>query len=226
MAALGARDVGVTRKAKVTGGGGAAGGTAGGVASAFGRGGGGGGQSLTVRPPTPQDLTQMGYRDGYQVIPAAQTSGGGGGGFATAAAAPVMTLDDFIKNDFFYNQQLGENERLLSDYDAESLRLQQQTEAQQALQRQYLADRLADMGVENAGNMAANGLLRSGLTFKKQDRINEYGVQQENDIAQTLTDLLGNRQSGRVQQEAANRAAVNNILNQLAQRFNASQQIA
>lgn len=184
-------------------------------------------QSLIVRPPSTQDLVQMGHRDGYDVIPAPKAaSGGGGGGGVATAAAPAMTLDDFIKNDFFYNQQLGENERLLSDFDAESLRLQQQTEAQQRLQRQYLADRLADMGIENAGGMAANGLLRSGMTFQKQDKINEYGVQQENDIAQTLTDLLGNRQSGRVQQEAANRAAVNNILNQLAQRFNASQQIA
>lgn len=186
---------------------------------------GGGTQSLTVKPPTPSQLTQMTQRDGYDVVspPSAPRV------VASASAAPApapISFDDFVNNDFFYQQQLAENSRLLSDFDAETLRMRQETEARQALQRQYLAERLADMGIESAGDQASRGLLRSGSTFKKQDRINQYGVQQENDIAQMLTDLLSQRTAGRVSQEQANRAAINQVLNQLATRFNQQQQIA
>lgn len=184
-------------------------------------------QKLTVNPPSRTDLQQMGARDGYDVIPAPAAGPAivSGGGRAAPQPAPI-TFDDFVKNDFFYNQRLAENERLLSDFDAETLRMQQETEARQQLQRQYLAERLADMGIASAGDQAARGMLRSGSTFQKQDRINQYGAKEENTIAQLLTDLLSERTSGRVAQEQANRAAINQVLQQLASRFNSEQVIA
>lgn len=181
--------------------------------SGGGGGGGGGGGLGPLSTPYPPPPTVMG--------------GGGGTTFASAASSPApMSLEDYISGNFLYNSQEGENSRMLQDFDAETLRMQQETEAQQNLQRSVLQQVLNNMGIESAGGLASRGLLRSGINFQEQDKINQYGVQQENGIAQMLTGLLSQRTGGRLSQEQANRQALNQVINQLTSQFNASQAVA
>lgn len=149
--------------------------------------------------------------------------GGGGGGGAAPAAPPMMNLDDFIKSNFLYTAEKNEGKRRLEDWDAETMRLQQETEADQKMRRAALGRRLDDAGTANAEDMAGRGLLRSGLTFQNQDRIEEEGVEQENVIAQLLTNLIGQRGHGRLNQEAQNRSALNDRISQLTDQFNQKQ---
>jgi len=150
--------------------------------------------------------------------------GGGPGGGATAApvapAAPQMSFDDFVAKDFGYTQTKNENSRRLQDYDAETLRSQQETEAEQEMRRAALDETLTTMGGDWANDAANRGVLRSGLYLQGQDQVDQQGVEGNQDIDQLLTNLISQRQGGRVQQEATNRGALNDVLSQLSQKFN------
>ncbi len=150
---------------------------------------------------------------------------GGGGAAAATQAAERPSLDDYIKSNFLYTSQENENERMLDDFDADTLRQQQDVEADQSVRRGDLYRRQADAGNANAEDFASRGLGRSGLVFQGQDRINAAGADQENSIAQLLSDLLSGRQQGRAQQEQANRSALNERINQLTSQFNSGQTV-
>lgn len=156
------------------------------------------------------------------VAPDVIGGGGGGGGSAVAAtqAAAAPSLDDYIKNNFLYTSTADQNQRQLDDFDAQTLKGQQDVQAQQALKQQNLQQNLNDAGQANAEDLAGRGLLRSGINFQNQDRINQGGEQQQNQIAQLLTDFTGQRQTGRQQQLTANQAALNAQIAALTQQFN------
>lgn len=184
-----------------------------------------GGKVTSIQPPTPKpsapNITvpdmgggDMGGGGGY---------GGGGGATAAAAAAPIKipTLDQFISGDFGYNQTKQENDRRLNDFDAETLRGRQTTEADQNMRRTALQQVLQDAGGDWASDSANRGLLRSGLYQQGQDRfVDQRGVQGNQDIDQILTQFIQQRGSARVDQEAQGRSALNDVLSQLSQRYN------
>jgi hypothetical protein len=168
-------------------------------------------------------------------VPGAQTAapagggyGGGGGGGAAAAGPAVtpMTFDDFIAKDFGYNQTRNEGDRRLQDFDAETARMQQETQSEQAMRRAVLQQTLQELGGDTANDAANRGILRSGLYMQNQDRVDQAGVRGNQDIESILTQLIGQRAGGRVQQEQGNRSALNDVLSQLSQQFNSGLQIA
>ena len=153
--------------------------------------------------------------------------GGGGGGSAAAMVAPAgpaMSLEDFIQNHFLKKQTENEMARALEDFDAETMRMQQETEADMALRQQDLQRDLDDAGLENAGSFAARGLDRSGLVFQAQDRINAEGQQRGRQIQEMLTSLLGDRGRGRIQQQRQGEALLNQRIAELTRQFNEQNQ--
>lgn len=150
--------------------------------------------------------------------------GGGGGGAAGAVGAiAVPSFDQYIANDFGYRQAENENTRRLNDFDAETLRGRQQTEAEQGLRRTALQQVLQDAGGEWAGDTADRGLLRSGLYQQGQDRfVDQRGVQGNQDIDQLLSEFISNRGAGRIQEEASGRNALNEVLSRLSADYNKS----
>lgn len=156
----------------------------------------------------------------------APIGGGGGGGVGDIGAPAPMTFDDFVKKNFTYTQTQNEGARRLQDFDAETLLKRQQTEAEQNMRRTALQQTLQQMGGDWANDAANRGILRSGLYLQGQDRVDKQGVTGNQDIDQLLTNLLQERSSGRVQQEASNRSALNDVLSQLSQQFNSGLQVA
>lgn len=152
-------------------------------------------------------------------------SGGGGAAAGMAAAAPRMTFDQFLSGNPLYAMAMNENSRQLQDFDAETLRMTQETEAQQGLQRAALQRALASMANQGQGDLNARGIGRSGLAFQQQDEVNQYGVQQGNVIDQLLTSLLGQRTSGRIGVETQGRQAQNSLVERLLNQFNGGQAI-
>jgi hypothetical protein len=123
--------------------------------------------------------------------------GGGGGAMPGIGGTPTMTLEKFIQNHILRQQAENEAQRSLEDFDAETLRGKQETEADMAVREQDLDMQLADMGRDSAGDFASRGLERSGLMFQRQDRINEEGVRRRGDISDLLTQFIGDRGRGR-----------------------------
>ncbi len=161
-------------------------------------------------------------------VTSAVSRGGGGGGSAGASAlvpqpAPVVNIADWLPQQFAYQQAQRAGEDDLADYDAQTLYGQQQTEAGQAVKRAALQDQLDRLGQNNAEDFASRGLGRSGLVFKEQDNIDKQGVTQKNAIDDLLSQFIQTRQTGRQQQEQANRAALQNVMNQLTTQFATSQ---
>lgn len=161
--------------------------------------------------------------------PAPMLGGGGGGGMGGGAAAPAprppsMNLEDFIQNHFLKRQTENENARALEDFDAETLRMRQQTEGDMEMSRQDLQRDMDDMGLENAGSFAARGLDRSGLVFQGQDRINEEGQRRGMQIQEMLTSLLGSRGQGRIQQQRSGEQLLNQRIAELTRQFNEQNQ--
>lgn len=163
--------------------------------------------------------------------PAQQVLGGGGGGGGGAAAAgPAAaatniaarpSLSDYITSNFLYNQQQGANQDNLNNYDQQSLKGAQDVGADQVFRGANLQQQLGDAGNSNANDLAAHGLLRSGINFQNQDKIDANGVNQQAGIDNLLTQFNSGRQSGRLNQQQANSQALNGIMNQLTTQFNA-----
>lgn len=167
--------------------------------------------------------------------------GGGGGGFsggggiaqpAAAAAAPPVpavprpSLQDYISNNFLYNSTKAQGDNALSDYNAGTLKGEQNVQGDQALKLNNLQTSLNDAGTQSADNLAAHGLLRSGFNFQNQDKINQQGDIQKNNIANMLTDFLGQRAQGQQQQVNANQSALNNAINNITTQYNSGQTLA
>lgn len=146
--------------------------------------------------------------------------GGGGVGASDVGISTPLTFDDFISKNFGYNQLRTEQGRQLSEFDNDTLRQRQLTEADQGLKRAALGKALSQMGSDWANDSASRGLLRSGLYLQGQDKVDQAGVTGNQDIDQMLTDLLGERGQGRVSLEQQQRAALNDVLSQLSQQFN------
>lgn len=149
------------------------------------------------------------------------SGGGGGGGSAAAAsvAAARPSLQDFIKNNFLNQQAIDEGNRRLGEFDADTTRQRGLVAADQALRRTNLQQNLDDQGEQNAETMAARGLLNSGLTFQNQDKINQFGNNQRGVIDQLLTTFQTNRAGQRAQQEAANRAAIQDAIAKITDQY-------
>ena len=184
---------------------------------------GGYGQGLGILPVAGKGI---GYvpKNAAPAAPAPMAGGGGGSGGGAAAAATQdfarPSLDDYIKNNFLYTSTENQNQRQLDNFDAQTLRGQQDVQATQALKQHNLQQNLNDSGQANAEDLAGRGLLRSGINFQNQDRINQQGEQGQNQIAQLLTDFVGNRQQGRQSQLTSNQAALNAQIANLTQQFN------
>lgn len=185
---------------------------------------GGGTQSYSA-PPTAvmPPVTRDPFIISSPSDPISSGGGGGGGGMDTVSRP---SLDDYIKSNFLYTQTDNEGKRRLDDFDAEGLRLQQETEAEQRNRRNALQRDLAEASQASSEGLAGRGLLRSGFLFQNQDKINSIGAEKENDIASLLTDLISGRQSSRRQLEASNRDALNQQIQKLTDQFNSQQQIA
>lgn len=168
----------------------------------------------------PQAIAQQ----ATQQAAAPQMQAGGGGGSAPAAvatqAAARPSLSDYIDSNFLYQQQQGANNDAMNNFDAQTLKGQQDTQATQALRGQELQQNQDQAGNANANDLAAHGLLNSGINFQNQDRINAQGVNQQSSIDNLLSDFISGRQQGRQSQGNANRQALNGVMNQLTQQFN------
>lgn len=154
--------------------------------------------------------------------PSGGGSGSGGGTIAAPAApaAPAMTLDQYIKNNFLYNQTQAAQSNALSNYDANTLKGTQDTQALQSQRESQLQQTQADAGNANANNLAARGLLRSGINFQNQDKINATGAQAQNGIDNLLTNFVGAQQGGRANLVNQQQQALNTVLGQVMQQFN------
>lgn len=146
--------------------------------------------------------------------------GAGGGAVGDAFAAPARTFDDFIRSNFGYNQLQNEQGRQLSEFDNDTLRQRQLTEADQGLRRSALQQSLSQMGGDWANDSASRGLLRSGLYLQGQDKVDQAGVKGNQDIDQLLSDLLSERGQARVSVQQQQRNALNDMLSKLSQEFN------
>lgn len=155
-------------------------------------------------------------------------SGGGSGGGASGATSPAAapSLQDYINSNFLYQQQQGQNDDALNNYDAGTLQQTQDTQAQQALKDQQLAQQQNQLGQTNADNLAAHGLLDSGINFQNQDKIDANGNTQQAAIDSLLTNLTATRAQGRVTQQQANQTALNTVMNQLATQYAGTQSAA
>ena len=171
----------------------------------------------------PQRIAQQATQQA--AAPRMQAGGGGGGGMggapaAATAAAARPSLSDYINSNFLYQQQQGANDDSMTNYDAQTMKGQQDTEATQALRGNDLRQNQDQAGNANANDLAAHGLLNSGINFQNQDRINAQGVNQQASIDNLLSDFISGRQQGRQTQGNANRQALNGVMNQLTQQFN------
>ena len=172
----------------------------------------------------PQPIAQQATQQA--AAPSMQSSGGAvaGGSSAPAAvatqAAARPSLSDYINSNFLYQQQQGANDDSMTNFDAQTMKGQQDTEATQALRGNDLRQNQDQAGNANANDLAAHGLLNSGINFQNQDRINAQGVNQQASIDNLLSDFISGRQQGRQTQGNANRQALNGVMNQLTQQFN------
>lgn len=160
-------------------------------------------------------------------------SGGGGGGAAAApvaapAAAPIVhpSLENYINSNFLYTGQQNQNDMNLQNFDAQTLKGRQDTVATQGLREHQLQQNLNDSGQANAEDLAGRGILRSGINFQNQDKINAQGAVQHNAIADLLTQFNGGRDSGRIAQQNANQQALDAKIQQLTQAFNTTNTVA
>jgi hypothetical protein len=167
--------------------------------------------------------TQQAAAPSLAISPTTATGGSGAVSAATTAAA-APSLSDYINSNFLYQQQQGVNDNALANYDASTLKGQQDTQAEQALRNQQLTTSLNDAGTTNAEDLAAHGLLRSGVDFQNQDKIDAQGVTQKSAIDSLLTNFLSQRDTGRLTQQQANQQALNSVMNQLATQFNTQNQ--
>ena len=181
------------------------------------------GMSLAGMGPS-QPIVQQATQQA--AAPQMQSSGGAlaGAGSAPAAvatqAAARPSLSDYINSNFLYQQQNGAGNDAMANFDAQTLKGQQDTQATQALRGNELQQNQDQAGNANADNLAAHGLLNSGINFQNQDKINAQGVNQQSSIDNLLSDFISGRQQGRQTQDSANRQALNGVMNQLTQQFN------
>jgi hypothetical protein len=203
--------------------------------------GGGGPRPPAYQAPaytTPPEMSVAATRDAPSVILPSQPApsadygyssggGGGGGGGSVAAAAPVAppapprpNLQDYIHGNFQYGAANDEANRRLQEFDADTTRQQGLVQADQSTRRHQLQQTLDDQGEQNAEGMAARGILRSGLTFQNQDKINQFGDQQRGTIESLLNNFVTQRQGGRAQQEAANRASIADAISKITDQYN------
>lgn len=149
--------------------------------------------------------------------------GGGGGGGAAAAPAPQVVLPDlntYISQSALLKGVEGENDRLLSDFDATTKMQRGDTAADQRKRFGYLDDALEEAGTSNAESFASRGLGRSGMVLKAQQDIDAQGEEQRDSINQLMTNLLSSRAAARLQQVAQNRTNRQNAISQLTQNYN------
>jgi hypothetical protein len=183
--------------------------------------------------------SRAGAQQQQAMVQAAQQAalGGGEGGGAPAAAPapapepapappvierPTVNLEDYIKSNFLVQQQRGEAERLTNDFDAETLRGRQETTAAQGLRSSDLTRKLGVLGQNSAEDLAGRGLLRSGINFQQQDKINAEGVVQRSAIDQLMTDFNTKRISGRANLQASARARENEAIQAAMQSYAAT----
>ena len=182
------------------------------------------GGGFTGITPTSSAPPQALAQQATQQSAAPQMQAGGGGGSAPAAvatqAAARPSLSDYINSNFLYQQQEGANNDAMNNFDAQTLKGQQDTQATQALRGHELQQNQDQAGNANANDLAAHGLLNSGINFQNQDRINAQGANQQSSIDNLLSDFISGRQQGRQTQGNANRQALNGVMNQLTQQFN------
>jgi hypothetical protein len=190
--------------------------------------------------PAPAPAPQQQAPAPQQQAPAPQQQsfggGGGGGAMAPAGAAPMAaaatqaaarpSLDDYIKSNFLYNSTKAQGDNALSDYNAGTLKGQQNVVADQGVRNNRLDQSLADQGQQNADSLAAHGLLRSGFNFQNQDKINQQGDMQRNNIANLLTDFIAGRNTGQQAQVNSNQQALNTAISNLTTQFNSGQTLA
>jgi hypothetical protein len=184
-----------------------------------------------VRTTAPTPAPRTASTGGGTPIVSAYSGGGdsGGGGYlggapAVAAPPPRPSLRDFIDNDFGYRQaqdEYGDEGRRIREFDAETLRGRGETERDQGVRREALDQDLAGESIDVAEDLAGRGMLRSGGLAVEQGRVNRSGAQRRSAIDDLLTDFISQRGSGRVQQQQANRSALNDRINQLTQQYSA-----
>lgn len=170
-------------------------------------------------PPTPVWGTDDGYDGGGSSGGGGGGGGGGGAAVAATAAAARPSLQDYISGNYLYKQAGDESTRRLGEFDADTGRQRGLVQADQALRRNQLKQTLDDQGESNAETMAGRGLLRSGLTFQNQDKINQFGNQQNSVIDQLLGTFAANRASQRSQQEAANRQSISDAIAKITDQY-------
>lgn len=149
--------------------------------------------------------------------------GGGGGGFAAAAPTPPrISLQDYINNDFAYKQsqdEYGDGGRRMQEFDAQTARQRGETERDVDFRKKNLEGELGEASIDSAEDLAGRGMLRSGGLFLAQDKINQEGNQRRSSIDDILADFISQRDTERVSQQQQNRAALNEQLNQITQRY-------
>ncbi len=136
------------------------------------------------------------------------------------------SFDQYVSGDFGYNQTRNEGDRRLQDFEAQTLLGRQQTESDQNMRRSALQQTLSQMGGDWANDAANRGILRSGLYLQGQDKVDQQGVQGNQDIDQLLSQFITGRQSEKVNLEQQNRSALNDVLSQLSQKYNSGLAIA
>lgn len=171
-----------------------------------------------IRPPQPPATTRV----TPPARPTQQQNTAPRGTAVAPQANPTPTLEDYIRNNFLYTQRMNENERTLQDFDAGTLKGRQDTEADQGKRRINLRTQLDDAGEENAGDFASRGLLRSGLLFQAQDRIDAAGAEQGNLIDQLMSDFIAQREQQRLAREQENRRAQDKVVGDLTQQYNST----
>jgi hypothetical protein len=178
---------------------------------------------VTVIPGQAANAAQYSYTPNAAPVGGGAGGGGGGGGGGSAAAATVAaarpSLQDYIANNFMKQQADQEGQRRLGEFDADTGRQRGLVQADQRLRQTNLQQTLDDQGESNAETMAARGLLRSGLTFQNQDKINQFGNQQRGVIDNLLSSFETNRASQRVQQEQANRQAIADAISKITDQY-------
>lgn len=178
----------------------------------------------TITAPAPVASSGGGGRGYYSPFSSGGSGGGGGGGSVAAAPVappkPTISLSDYINKNYALTSLDAENSRKMKDFDATTASDEAQTRADQAKRSVALDQSLAQQGDDNAESFASRGLGRSGLVFQAQDKIDADGENQKDAIGQLLTNLVAQRQQGRVSQDEANRAARLAAIQKLTDAYN------
>ena len=148
------------------------------------------------------------------------SSGGGGGGGGSSVPAPKPpSLDDYIADNPLYVAQQNENSLLMDEFNDQTRFLRGEVRDDVSKRRDALARVLTDLGTENANDFAGRGLLRSGLSFQGQDKIDQQGEEQRLTIDEMLSDFIAQREQERLAQQATNRGALNNVIQQITDQY-------